>query len=108
MAQTTQTLRVTLVPTASIGGNINDFFSLPALVDAETNGWYTQLYASGGVYGMLTPPSSMSLQSCMRMEMLTDPTNDAHLVATTLPALQSELGLASPLITWSVVVTSGY
>ena len=108
MAQTTQTLRVILIPLLGDDSIVQHLFTLPSLTNAASNGWFTQLYAIPAIFGIQTPPAAMALQKGLRIELLTTSTNDANLVATSLPALQSDLHLTSPMVTWSEVVTGGY
>lgn len=108
MAQITQTVRVILVPLLTDDGLVQNLFSVPALVQAASNGWFSDLYATINIFGKLTLPNPMVLERVLHVELFTTAANDANLVATSLPALQSELGLAAPLATWSYTAVTGY
>lgn len=108
MAQSPAVIRVIMIPLGSDTSNLDSLFTLPALTQAATNGWFTQLYSFMHPNGSQTPPGAISLTKQVRVEVITDSTNDANLVSTSLPALQTQLGLATPLVTWSYPATKGY
>ena len=108
MAQASGVVRVLIVPLSSEDPLVDHLFVLPALVNAATNGWFSQMYASAQMYALMIPPGSPAITRGIRVELVTTTAGDANLVATSLPALQSELGLASPIVTWAETLLMGY
>lgn len=109
MAQSTQTIRVIIAPITFDIGAVQNLFTLPALIQAAQNGWFSAFYSNIHYGGdMVLPSPNPSVEKVIRVELVTTPTNDANLVSTSLPALQADLGLSSPIPTWSYTAEFGY
>ena len=108
MATSTTTVRVIIMPWPGDDGLVNNLFSLPALQQAQTNGWFSQMYVSIGIDAQIIGSTPLVLIRTLRVELVTTAANDANLIATSLPALQTQMGYTSPILTWSYTATMGY
>lgn len=109
MAQTSQTIRVIIAPLLKDINQVQNLFALPSLQQAAQNGWFSSFYSHIEYSGDMTLPNPFpSVERVIFVHLVTTPTNDANLVATSLPALQSDLGLSSMIPTWSYTAEFGY